>query len=169
MSCDRLHAPPTWLICLVRVCVQVECFAPVEPSLLGRDLVLNCEYPDWDGQLHNAAMAAAPRHPFWLAVLREAMKRAPAHISSSSSSGSSSSSSSSGSSSSSSSDSYRSVTSTTARPWHVVAGALHSAAAALWRASPWYDAMLEVLWSTGPILLTDVYKVQWCIYQMIML
>ncbi|KAF8062934.1 hypothetical protein HT031_003773 [Scenedesmus sp. PABB004] len=42
---------------------DVECFAPLEPSLRGRDLVLSCEYPGPGGSLHNAAMASAPGHP----------------------------------------------------------------------------------------------------------
>lgn len=42
------------------------------------DLVLNCEFPGAWGPLYNAVMASAPGNTFWLTVLQEAMRRAPA-------------------------------------------------------------------------------------------
>lgn len=60
--------------------LQVECYSSIEKSLQDKDLVLNCEYPGAWGQLHNAAMASAPGHPFWLQVLQEAFRRSPAGV-----------------------------------------------------------------------------------------
>lgn len=106
--------------------MQVECYQGIEPSLLDRDLVLNCEYPGREGQLHNAAMASAPGHPFWLNVLQEAMRRAP--------------------------------------PSNASTGGLllhfRRAFQRLREASPFYNKINAVLRTTGPMLLTDVYKVR---------
>jgi hypothetical protein len=62
---------------------DAECFAPLEPSLAGLDLALNCESaPGERDAASNAAVASAARSPFWLAVMREALRRAgdPAYI-----------------------------------------------------------------------------------------
>ena len=60
---------------------DVECLAPAAPSLEGAGLAFNCEAGkggaggERDG-VGNAAVASAARHPFWLAVMREALRRA---------------------------------------------------------------------------------------------
>jgi hypothetical protein len=105
-------------------------------------------------QLHNAAMASVPGHPFWLQVLKEALKRAPT-----------------------------APTSLTLNPAitpgyysglkgfsSVAAGVWGSAGSRsrqllnklqqLWELTPWHDKANAVLWSTGPMLLTSVYKVR---------
>jgi mannosyltransferase OCH1-like enzyme len=62
---------------------DVECFTSVEPSLASLGLALNCESaPGERDAVGNAAVASAARSPFWLAVMREALRRAadPAFI-----------------------------------------------------------------------------------------
>jgi hypothetical protein len=105
--------------------MQVECYQGIEQSLLDKDLVLNCEYPGRDGQLHNAAMASAPGHPFWLNVLQEAMRRAPSNGS----------------------------TGGRLLPFR-------QTFQRLWEASPFHNKINAVLRTTGPMLVTDVYKVR---------
>lgn len=110
------------LCCTVGCCAQVECYTSMEQSLLDLDLVLSCEEPGAWGQLHNAAMASTAGHPFWLAVLQEAMRRSPAALAERSG-------------------------------WAV------QRLRTLWRSTPFHDGLLDVLRTTGPILLTDVYRV----------
>lgn len=95
----------------------------MEQSLQGQDLVLSCEEPGAWGQLHNAAMASTAGHPFWLAVLQEAMRRSPAAVAANS-------------------------------------GWAQLQVWKLWRRMPFFNALLDVLQTTGPILLTDVYRVR---------
>lgn len=102
--------------------LQIECYANMEPSLQDQDLVLSCEDPGAWGQLHNAAMASIPGHSFWLSVLQEAMRRAPAAAA------------------------HRSWA------WQQLR--------ALWLRSPFHDRIADVLHTTGPALITDVYQVR---------
>jgi hypothetical protein len=95
----------------------------MEQSLQGRDLVLSCEEPGAWGQLHNAAMASTAGHPFWLAVLQEAMRRCPAAVAANS-------------------------------------GWVQLHIWKLWHRTPFFNGLLDVLRTTGPILLTDVYRVR---------
>jgi hypothetical protein len=103
--------------------MQIECYANMEQSLQGQDLVLSCEDPGPRGQLHNAAMASVAGHPIWLSALQLAMQRSPAGVAESNS-------------------------------WAM------QQALRLWQQTPLYDGLLEVLRTTGPLLLTDVYRVR---------
>lgn len=108
--------------CAWLVILQIECYTNMEQSLQDQDLVLSCEDPGAWGQLHNAAMASTPGHPFWLAVLQEAVRRSPATAAANSS-------------------------------W------LTQQLRKLWRQTPFHDRIVDVLQSTGPMLLSDVYQV----------
>jgi len=113
-----------WLyLCASLVILQIECYTNMEQSLQDQDLVLSCEDPGAWGQLHNAAMASTPGHPFWLAVLQEAVRRSPATAAANSS-------------------------------W------LTQQLRKLWRQTPFHDRIVDVLQSTGPMLLSDVYQVR---------
>jgi hypothetical protein len=135
----------------------------MEPSLQGRDLVLNCEYPGAWGQLHNAAMASAPGHPFWLLVLREAQRRAPAALPAAAlraaAAARAPAAAASGACSSllaspAGDGSLRGAAAALAQQLHA---ALRARAQRLWARTPWHNDINAVLHSTGPMLLTDAY------------
>jgi hypothetical protein len=130
---------------------QVECYGGIEASLLGLDLVLNCEYPgDW-GQLHNAAMASAPGHPFWLAVLQEALQRAPAAPTPAATAAAAAAVAEAAAAAAPGGGSSRVAGSSTS--W------VQRRVQRLWEATPFANRINAVLRSTGPMLLTDVYQV----------
>eukprot|EP00879_Flechtneria_rotunda_P025641 GHRR01027270.1.p1 GENE.GHRR01027270.1~~GHRR01027270.1.p1 ORF type:complete len:525 (+),score=215.07 GHRR01027270.1:244-1818(+) len=109
---------------------DVECYSNLEASLQNKDLVLNCEYPGQQGQLHNAAMASAPGHPFWLVVLKEAIQRAPAAAANNAAAGGLS-----------------------AVGSNMLQGLQH-----LWERTPFHNKVNAVLRSTGPMMVTAAYQ-----------
>jgi hypothetical protein len=105
-------------------------------------------------QIHNAVMASVPGHPFWLQVLQEALERAPTPPAGPNPKPAAP---------------PGSPTNSGLGFGSVAAGVWGSAGSRsrqllhklhhLWEATPWHDKANAVLWSTGPMLLTSVYKV----------
>jgi hypothetical protein len=100
-------------------------------------------------------MASVPDHPFWLEVLKEALARAltPPTISNPAIT-----------------PRYNSglggFSSVAAGVWGSAGSRsrqLLNKLQQLWEATPWHDKANAVLWSTGPMLLTAVYKVRCCV------
>lgn len=48
--------------------IDVECFKPADPLLVGWDLVLQSEYPEAH-DISNAVLASAPGLPYWEALI----------------------------------------------------------------------------------------------------